>query len=559
MCNLRNFSCFLVTVHFSGVTISSPSSGSKINSSFRKSLASFTGCAVGSFFLFGGLNADAVNLPLLRSGIKEISQRNFIKQSSGWELARQKRTAAVKLMEEKGILQIKTDDAGNQFLNLPWFPDKRIPYKSLSFAQRLTNEVFAGALGELAKDCLLHPVDTLKTRRQAQKNATSSDVTVSSQSGVVGSAFSTVKGNAYTSAFHRPHLLIPNNLLELYSGFPVVLMSSIPQGGAFFLCKKGIGELINKYYVDAPLFVTASLPIGFGAMTYWLFRTPAEIIKTKVQTKISPNIFEAYKEARNSSTSLIGSFYRYYHVMLWLDIPFQIMNFVLYGALNDFLLGHGFSASVWTRLLCGTTCGMISSAFTCPIDTCKTRMISRDRAATAAANVHPTPNTQTVIDIPSGIESSSLSTMNEGMVVDEFGGVVTGLTAAASGPSSIVPNRYDLSDGKAGFGTALLENPVVSSLSQEEESLGRGALVPDPNKLPHPVSSTIPNPNPNPNPNPTNSVLRELINIATLEGPLTLFSGIKQRLIYTGLANGIRLTVYGTARMDLIMRSLESN
>ena len=113
--------------------------------------------------------------------VKRAASSVFSKPSPGWEMARQKRTAAIKVMEEKGIVHVQTDESGNQFLSFPWFPDKKIPYKSLSISQRLQSEVFAGAFGEFAKDIILHPVDTMKTRRQAKKrvedgNNTASDM-----------------------------------------------------------------------------------------------------------------------------------------------------------------------------------------------------------------------------------------------------------------------------------------------------------------------------------------------------------------------------------------------
>ena len=53
-------------------------------------------------------------------------------------------------------------------------------------------------------------------------------------------------------------------------------------------------------------------------------------------------------------------------------------------------------------------------------------------------------------------------------------------------------------------------------------------------------------------------MLVELSNILKEEGFGALFLGVQQRLLYTGLANGIRLAGYGTFRMDLMMRSLDS-
>ena len=51
-------------------------------------------------------------------------------QSPGWEAARVKRTAAMKELERKKIVKVDTDDAGNQFLELPWVPDRKVTHVS---------------------------------------------------------------------------------------------------------------------------------------------------------------------------------------------------------------------------------------------------------------------------------------------------------------------------------------------------------------------------------------------------------------------------------------------
>ena len=59
------------------------------------------------------------------------------------------------------------------------------------------------------------------------------------------------------------------------------------------------------------------------------------------------------------------------------------------------------------------------------------------------------------------------------------------------------------------------------------------------------------------NDNSNDNIFKEAIKIYKEEGFSTLFLGLRQRLLYTGLANGIRLAAYGTSRMDLMMRSLD--
>lgn len=226
------------------------------------------------------------------------------KQSAGWELVRKKRTQAIKEMESLGIVKVKTDDVGNQFLALPWLPDRQVPYKSLPLSQRLVNEVCAGAFGEISKDVLLHAVDTLKTRRQAAKKTDALPTN--------------------TSASEAPWTTDPLGTLKgLYAGFPIVFISSIPQGGAFFLVKKSVIEGLAWFSPGGNAVVEAVVPIVFGVMAYWAFRTPAEVIKTQVQTRQSENVIAAIDEFKGRAEGL-KRLWRYYPVMLWLDVPFQV-------------------------------------------------------------------------------------------------------------------------------------------------------------------------------------------------------------------------------------------
>lgn len=386
------------------------------------------------------------------------SQRSATGQlSPGREWSRQKRNAAIKQMEEKKILSVSTDDAGNQFLVLPWIPGQAIPYKSLPLAQRLLTETFAGAIGEIAKDALLHPVDTLKVRRQvASKKNTKIVLDGEVQDG--STAGSQIKSESdITNSISSNPL---GKLKELYSGFPVVLSSSLFQGGSFFFIKNAVMNYLQNNVADLPSFVSSTVPIFFAVMGYWLFRTPAEVIKTNVQTGQTSSVAVAIKEVRNAENG-VQDLWRYYSVMLWLDIPFQILNFILYGLVSEAVKNAGFESSILTRLFCGILCGTISAGVTCPVDVCKTRIISRDKAR-----------------------------------------------------QQLVPSN----------------STITPSVGVQEKS----ALV-----------------------NTNSNVPVELVTIFRNEGLGALFLGLRQRLLYTGLANGIRLAAYGTSRMDLVMRSLD--
>ena len=430
--------------------------------------------------------------PISAKVITETVKDVYKSQSPGWELARQKRTVAIKKMENQKILSVNTDEAGNQYLLLPWIPNQAIPYKSLRTDQRLLDEMFAGAFGEISKDVLLHGLDTLKNRKQAAKKKKSLNLDDGSND-LIGkdspdelNALSTKRPVVETS-FSIPSISF-EKIKDLYSGFPVVLASSLLQGGTFFLVKNAVITVLNTYFNDLPSFITATVPIGFGVMGYWLFRTPAEVIKTNVQTGQTPNVVVAFEEAKvNGLTSL----WKYYSVMLWLDIPFQILNFILFAMVSDAVKSAGFESTILTRLFCGITCGTISAGVTCPVDVCKTRIISRDKANTAFEKSLGLDNTQMILANQTSFEASPEP-------VDQF---------------EMLPNN-----------------------NQAEVSMATD------------LKPTF---------NNNKSVLKEMITIYKEEGLSTLFLGLRQRLIYTGLANGIRLAAYGTSRMDLMMRSLD--
>ena len=95
------------------------------------------------------------------------------------------------------------------------------------------------------------------------------------------------------------------------------------------------------------------------------------MIKTNIQAGKEDNV----RDAKNvSESSGVTSLWRFYNVMISLDIPFQVINFILYGFLSDLVLNSGIETNIWTRLAVGIGCGMTAAAVTCPIDVCKTRI-----------------------------------------------------------------------------------------------------------------------------------------------------------------------------------------
>jgi hypothetical protein len=281
-------------------------------------------------------------------------------------------------------------------------------------------------------------------------------------------------------------------------------------------------------------------------MAYWIIRTPAEVVKTQVQTgqfssvrealaetlRFTPNISSVCNMAevdddsiddredlelrglsavKNSEQQLagIGALWRRYPVMLSLDIPFQLINFVLYGVLSEAVFGEGgglhWEQNVWTRLFCGMVCGMVAAGLTCPLDVCKTRIISREKQQKLQENPKK--------DLHQRLLSMGVQ-VGDGFVLDEDRPVPSDSTTTADG---------------------------IEGTHHEQSTPARSTSN---------TNSTL-------QPFTNGNVLVEMVHILRTEGVQTLFLGLGQRLVYTGLANGIRLAAYGTSRMDLMMRSLD--
>ena len=463
-----------------------------------------------------------------------------IDRGSNWERSRQKRTVAIKEMESKGIIKVVTDDSGSQILRFPWIPDMQVPYKTLSIQQRLLNEVCAGAFGEFCKDLLLHPVDTLKTRRQAQKKKATASLDLSNNNNNNNTMEENESDTTTPAPFNPTDAL--TQLKSLYAGFPIVLSSSIPQGGTFFLIKKGLIETISVVIPATPEVIKSMVSIAFSVMGYWSFRTPAEIIKTQVQTGQASSVKESIETIRQENDGNFKVLWKYFPVMMWLDIPFQVMNFILYGIISEALTQAGFAPSTLTRLVCGVASGMVCAGLTCPVDVCKTRIISRDK------------------------ENSRRQKLQREEAAEAVGGVVVGRGGGLGLGLGLASNEISPDTVPDFMVTQLNSNEVTRSEGQFDVVSSQGNshnhatttavddVVEEMGKDNNMESTTIA---PTAELNTNTNVPVEMLRIFKEEGLGTLFLGLQPRLLYTGLANGIRLAAYGTSRMDLMMRTLD--
>ena len=125
--------------------------------------------------------------------------------------------------------------------------------------------------------------------------------------------------------------------------------------------KSGTQEALALYAPqDLPTVIAKTVPIVFGVIAYWVFRTPVEVIKTRVQTGQQSSSILALNQAIEKDPAGLWGLWRNYPVMLSLDIPFQLLIFILYSFIGDAVAGAAVDISIGSRLFCGASSGMVS-------------------------------------------------------------------------------------------------------------------------------------------------------------------------------------------------------
>jgi solute carrier family 25 S-adenosylmethionine transporter 26 len=163
--------------------------------------------------------------------------------------------------------------------------------------------LLSGAATRAAKEALLHPLDTLKTREQL------------------------------------PALLSNGSaaLAKLYSGVVPAVIGGIPAGAVFFgvkdLCKEQLRAAgVNRDVATLVGVCAANLP-------YWLIRTPAELLKTRQQANVSllgpfQDLLDVTRRA-----GLAGAYSAYWSNVAY-AVPADVLKFIACTSVSQSVTQH---------------------------------------------------------------------------------------------------------------------------------------------------------------------------------------------------------------------------
>ncbi|CAK9442103.1 uncharacterized protein LODBEIA_P58570 [Lodderomyces beijingensis] len=207
--------------------------------------------------------------------------------------------------------------------------------------------LISGGCAGVATDLAFFPIDTIKTRLQAQ-------------------------GGFFANGGYR----------GIYRGLGSCVIASAPSASLFFVTYDTMKQHLQPY-VSNPAYrhmVAASM----GEVMACIVRVPAEVIKQRAQashmglTSSWSNLMHIVRGS--SSSSSIRGLYRGWNSTLMREIPFTVVQFPLYEYLKSLRWDK---EEAWERhvpagfrgAVCGMIAGGVSAAVTTPLDVVKTRIM----------------------------------------------------------------------------------------------------------------------------------------------------------------------------------------
>lgn len=229
----------------------------------------------------------------------------------------------------------------------------------------LWHYMFAGGIGGLVADFIMHPLDTMKTRQQA--------------------SLDTVKTlDLKLRNLHPLEILKMEGLRKgWYSGLSAAMLGSLPSAAIFFMTYEFLKEeMILSYKMNETFtFFVAGLS---GDLASSLVYVPSEVLKTRLQLqgKLNKKLF-GYNNLRDAVFKMNkfegkSVFYSGYSATLLRDLPFSAIQFALYEKLRQIscqiTAKTDDQLGVTEELIVGGLAGGIAGAITTPLDVVKTRL-----------------------------------------------------------------------------------------------------------------------------------------------------------------------------------------
>jgi len=202
-----------------------------------------------------------------------------------------------------------------------------------------TLAMVAGGVAGTTVDVVMYPLDTLKTRLQAEGG-----------------------------------FLKAGGFKGVYNGVTATALGAAPGASMFFSAYEGMKPRLQALNGGEEHPIHHSLAASFGEVAACLVRVPTAVVTQNMQV----GTYSSYPEAIQGilAKNGISSFFMGYWTTVAREIPFSFIQFPMYEGLKSaWRKAQGEDTSAVQGAACGSLSGGVASAVTTPLDVVKTRMM----------------------------------------------------------------------------------------------------------------------------------------------------------------------------------------
>ena len=228
-------------------------------------------------------------------------------------------------------------------------------YETLPDSAPFVAHLTAGALAGITEHTITYPFDVIKTRMQA----------------IAGQSHSVL------SSFRQIYRLEGPSVL--FRGVLSVALGAGPAHALYFASYEESKHRLSNWMPSLPVHLVNGISGAFATALADALMNPFDVIKQRMQVAaatgtVKPLLMDTAKSIlRNEGMS---AFYTSYGTTLFLNVPYQAIQFVIYEATSKHLNPEGTYNPI-SHMAAGALAGSIAAAATTPLDCVKTLLQTR--------------------------------------------------------------------------------------------------------------------------------------------------------------------------------------
>ena len=251
---------------------------------------------------------------------------------------------------------------------------------------------FAAFVGSAVSTLIMHPIDTIKTRRQVGLEEEDEDVPWQSQTppankaggvAVFGMATTTATASKETVAATANTSVMAKigSIGDLYEGLTGNLFKEVPPSAIYLGVYESVKYALAPKVAPAYLLWVYLVAGAAGETVGSVIRAPAEAVKSLVQSKAKDNALEAAQSVLGTPDGRLNVI-RAWSASIGRDVPFGAIQLAAFETIKAFILNNPNieldSSTLLSEAIIGAFAGGLGAFLTNPTDVITTRIITQD-------------------------------------------------------------------------------------------------------------------------------------------------------------------------------------